>query len=280
MNEIVSTKQPKVASLVLQGKGGVGKTTVTVLLAALMEMYSIPAQAIDADGGRKLAKFFKASRNAAIPCFDIHASAEEIRQDPNLALAYWDPLLKLMSASHTLIDFGANADQAVIEWAAESGIGDILKDDGVQVHIYTPTTAEPAGIAGAIKVLKAGRELFPHANRTLVLNRQAGVFTEYEGKPEMAELERMKNEEGLSIVVLDKCIAEAWIAGEKDFVFPHDIAVLDAAEIARRFTGGDRAKANRSQRALARWTKEADERFGPLIKGDFRQLLNERVGVA
>ena len=128
---------------VMNGKGGVGKSVLTMALTWLYEASWRPLRMIDIDDKAKLAEFAGQDKVLSLR---IGASAEELRADPALAYSYWDQLAAEILEHDTIIDTGANMDRPLLEWARKSELAELLSDSGVSMDLYVPITADPLSV--------------------------------------------------------------------------------------------------------------------------------------
>ncbi len=247
----------KDAHWVMTTKGGVGKTTMALVLLALIEDRGGRPAVVDCDNAAKIAAFLP---DRAVVRLSIGATSQEIQQDPTLATSYWDKLAELMLAGDSLVDFGANVDRAVLEWALQSELGPILAEEGVRLTLWVPTTTDPLGVDSALKVLRAASELFPESRRILVRNAGHGSLSIWEGRPEMVEAA------GLSTHVVDmpRCTSEGWGLFEKAHMPPLRVLAMSPAEIASYFSLNPLA-AQRARKDLAKWMDAMATALAPIV---------------
>jgi len=202
--------------IVANTKGGVGKTTLAVALHGLLERRGLSFSCVDADGRNKLRSII----GDGVTALQAGATAEELRENPDVAYRYWDKIGQAMMAGNALVDLGANVDSHVWAWAGKANLAKYLNQKSVLVRVLVPTTAEPASVAGAIDTLTAVGTVFPSADRTLVLNGAAGGFEAYENTPELESLKAMQAEGQLKIVEMPRCHSGIWRDFEKALISP------------------------------------------------------------
>jgi hypothetical protein len=245
-------------------KGGVGKTTLAMFLANAYGLSGTPVQMIDCDARRKLASFMADSAIEPIS-LDIGASADELRQNPSLAVSYWDRLAELVIDSQgvSIVDLGANVDRMVWGWAEKSRVGDLFTDEGVEMDLFVPMTAEPLAVEGGLELLRESARVFPNARRILVLNRNAGSFDSYEGTAVLADLRKMRKD-GLQVVVMPKCVSEGWVDFERLKLHFGRVLQMSAADLEKA-TGMGRLQSRRALGDLAAWVEELYRNFKGLV---------------
>ena len=245
---------------VMNGKGGVGKSVLTMALAWLYEASWRPLRMIDIDDKAKLAEFAGKDKVLSLR---IGASAEELRADPALAYSYWDQLAAEILENDTIIDTGANIDRPLLEWARKSELAELLSESSVTMDLYVPITADPLSVRGGLDVLETVGEIFPECRRILVLNRIAGQFNAYESTPEFQCVADLRSQ-GLIVLPMAACLSEAWTDFERLKLPPWKVLTMNAAEVARQ-TGLGILAAKRAAGDYASWIKQLQQTFGPLV---------------
>lgn len=245
---------------VMNGKGGVGKSVLTMVLSWLYEASWRPLRLIDIDDKAKLAEFAGHDRVLSLR---IGASAEELRADPSLAYSYWDQLAAEILEHDTAVDTGANMDRHLLEWARKSELAELFAESGVTMDLYVPITADPLSVMGGLDVLETAAEVFPNCRRILVLNRVGGQFNAYESTPEFERVAAMRAH-GLIVLPMETCLSEAWTDFERLKLPPWKVLTMNAAEVSRQ-TGLGILAAKRAAGDYAAWIKQLQQTFGPLV---------------
>lgn len=247
---------------VANGKGGVGKSALMMVLATIYEASGRPLRLIDADDKAKLAEFYGEGRVLSLR---IGADAERLRANPSLAYSYWDQLANEIVDADTGVDIGANMDRHIFDWAAKSELSSVFEEAEVTMDIYVPITADPLAVSGGLEVLKAAEQVFPHSRRVLVLNKKLGPFDAYANSDEFAAIARMR-ERGLYVVEMDCCYSEAWTDFERLKLPPARVLEMDAKTIAAR-TGLGILAARRALGDYAKWVRTLHAALAPLLPG-------------
>lgn len=245
---------------VMNGKGGVGKSLLAMVLAWLYEAMGRPLRLIDVDDKAKLAEF---AGHDKVLSLRIGADAEALRADPSLAYSYWDQLAAEILEQDTAVDLGANMDRHILEWARKSELGELLSESGVTMDIYVPITADPLAVSGGIDVLDMAAEVFPDSRRILVLNRVVGQFNAYEATPEFDRIAELRAR-GLLVLPMDACFSEAWTDFERLKLPPWTVLNMNAPEVARA-TGLGILAAKRAVGDYAAWLDGLRTTFSPLV---------------
>lgn len=245
---------------VINGKGGVGKSILTMVLAWLYQSEGRPLRLIDIDDKAKLAEFMG---HDEVLSLRIGADAEALRANPALAYSYWDQLATEILDQDTAVDLGANMDRHVLDWARKSDLGHIFVENEVSMDIYVPITADPLAVNGGIEVLETVEEIFPASRRILVLNKIAGTFDAYANTMEFNRIASLR-ERGLYVVAMDPCLSEAWTDFERLKLPPTRVLTLDAKTVAEK-TGLGVLASKRAVGDYATWLKNLHQALSPLI---------------
>jgi len=246
---------------VINGKGGVGKSVLMMLLAWQYEAVGRPLRLIDIDDKAKLAEFMGHDNVLSLR---VGANAEALRANPSLAYSYWDQLATEIIERDTGVDLGANMDRPLLEWARKSELGLVLPESDVTMDIFVPVTADPLAVSGGIEALELIGDIFPDARRILVLNKVAGSFDAYASTPEFGRIARMRDE-GLFVVAMEHCLSEAWTDFERLKMSPSRILSMDAKTVSAQ-TGLGILAAKRAVGDYASWLKQFQQALLPLIQ--------------
>jgi hypothetical protein len=217
---------------------------------------------VDCDAKRKLQAFI----GDDVRSLDIGASADELRRDPQLAVSYWDELSEIIVGTEgdSIVDFGANVDRHVWNWARKSSVSDFFEESGVSLDIYVPITAEPLAVEGGIELLRETISVFPNARKILVLNQAVGTFETYAGSGLLSDLNAMKEKNGLKVVIMPRCLSEGWLDFERLRLPFSRIVTMNAEEISD-VTGLSTLKARRALGDIAEWLNEMYNNFKDLV---------------
>lgn len=246
-------------------KGGVGKTTLAIFLANAYLASGATTRLLDCDSRRKLAAFMDSPDNPVLG-LDIGASADEVRQNPSLAISYWDRLAEeiLEGGDVSVVDLGANVDRMVWQWAERSRVSELFKDEQVDMDIFIPVSAEPLAVEGGLQLIEESRKVFPEARRILVLNQVAGSFDSYADTEQMKRLSELKKTDGLKIVVMPRCLSEGWVDFERLRLNFAKVLEMTPQEVEAQ-SGLSRLGARRAIGDLGAWVEKLYENFGALV---------------
>ena len=242
----MSTDNKKLSVWVMNSKGGVGKTTLSVALADQFLLAGRPLSMLEIDTRKRLSSFMGTDN---VISFDGAPPIAEIRRNPNLILRHYDPIISAIEAGDTLIDLGANEDPAFLEYCKLSRLEEDLEDMDVEVMAFVPTVAETESIKGAMVALDTLKDVVPSSRRVLVMNeRDPGDFEKYLSVGEQNELRA----DGVTIVTMPKIVSEGWEDFQRAKMRFIDIIGMDTAAIQAKFNYV-RPMAKRSRGDVAFW---------------------------
>lgn len=236
----------KISVWVLNSKGGVGKTTLSVAVADLMTLAGREPKLLEIDSRKRLSSFFGSNK---VLSFEGAPPISEIRKNPNLVLGHYDPIVEAIEAGDSLLDLGANEDPAFLEYCRLSRLDEDLVEEGIRVIALIPTVAENESVRGALEALRSLHEAMPSAERVLVLNGRDGEgFDRYFSPKDVLEMEGSR----IRIVEMQRIVSEGWEDFQRERMRFLDIVIMEPEEIQRRF-GFARPKAKRSRGDIAAW---------------------------
>lgn len=231
---------------VLNSKGGVGKTTLSVAVVDLMEISGRIPYLLEIDTRKRLSSFMG---EGVVRSFNGGPPISEIRKNPNLVLGHYDPIVESMENGDTLLDLGANEDPAFLEYARLSRLDEDLVSMGIRVVVLVPTVAENESVRGAIEGLASIQRAVPSAKRVLVLNERDGDnFDNYISKSERSSL----LSDDIQIVAMPRIISEGWEAFQRERCRFVEIIGMEVDNIQHKF-GFSRPMAKRARGDIAAW---------------------------
>ena len=121
---------------ILQGKGGVGKSTIAVLLAQYLKDKGVDFQGVDTDPVNQSFSGFKA----------LNAKHLHVLDQGTVNQRRFDALIEeiITSKSDYVIDNGASSFIPLSSYISENKTFDTLKEHGAQVYLHTPVVAGAA----------------------------------------------------------------------------------------------------------------------------------------
>ncbi len=159
-----------VVHMVLQGKGGVGKSMISVLLYQALQHLGKEVHGIDTDPVNATLAGFK----------ELAVTRLDIMRDDNIDVRNFDALIEqifdLPKDTHVVIDNGAAAFVAFGGYLKENEVISLLQDNGHIVYLHTVITGSQALIdtTQGLKVLASG---FPSVPLVVWLNQYFGEIS-------------------------------------------------------------------------------------------------------
>jgi hypothetical protein len=236
----------KISVWILNSKGGVGKTTLSVAVADLMDLAGRTPRFLEIDSRKRLSSFIGQEK---VLSFEGAPPIAEIRKNPNLVLGHYDPIVEAIEAGDSLLDLGANEDPAFLEYCRLSRLDEDLVDEGVRVIALVPTVAENESVRGALEALHNLHEAMPSAERVLVLNARDGEnFDRYFSPKQILEMEGSR----IRMIEMQRIVSEGWEDFQRERLRFLNVVGMESEEIQRRF-GFARPKAKRARGDVAAW---------------------------
>lgn len=245
--------------IIVQGKGGVGKTVTAQLLVTASDASGVPRTLLEFDTKQKLRHFYP----DRVTSYMAGADIDEIQRNPTAAISYFDPAAEALAEGGALIDLGANVDVPFFSWMRKSEVADVLAETGATVRWWIVCTAEPGGFDGVSFALDQIAALMPSSERVVVLNEEKGKFGSY-GAEQAALKKRKQAGENIQLVRLDKCVSEAWIDVEKAGIPLGDAVLMEPAEYVSRF-GLKLLPARRARGAIAAFVQDHRAAWAGLV---------------
>lgn len=146
------THEPKQCHIVLQGKGGCGKSFISILLSQVLSAANgHVVLGIDTDPVNQTLNSFKGIHTRALNLMDPHTNAIESRK--------FDEMMDWIVEhdGDVVIDNGASSFVPVTGYIAESGALSFLEMNGIQSVIHVPVVgglAQDDTIIGLISIIK------------------------------------------------------------------------------------------------------------------------------
>jgi hypothetical protein len=164
---------------VLQGKGGVGKTVVALLLSQFIAERGEPVVCVDTDP-------VNASLSSLSPMSPERVSIFAGKKVDTRSLDVFTEKL-LTDDAHFVVDNGASSFVPVSQYLIENDVADMMVEAGRQPVVHTVITGGPA-MLDTMKGLASVLQDFPSSVRVVVwLNEYFGPIINANGKP-FAEL--------------------------------------------------------------------------------------------
>ncbi|MGQ3048282.1 MAG: nucleotide-binding protein [Niveispirillum sp.] len=164
--------------MVLSGKGGVGKTLLSLLLADLFDLNGIPLDIVQVDDQRRL----ELSLGRDVTSIDI-ALLRKARKNPNILTTAFAPLYRQIEAMpisgrSLLIDIGATQQHLLLDYAELTELNEDFIEFSISLQVFIPVVTDPESIDQAIRQIKLVERVLPSAKLCVVLNERDGRFSE------------------------------------------------------------------------------------------------------
>ena len=149
--------------IIAQGKGGVGKTIISAMLAHYFKDKGLPVTCIDTDAVNQTFSLYKSLKPQNINLF----------QEEQVDAAAFDSVIEQMvtTENNFVVDNGASSFVPLAEYITENQIIDLLNDHGKVVYFHIPVTGGPAqldtlsGMRGLISSLSQNANFVIWENR-------------------------------------------------------------------------------------------------------------------
>ncbi|WP_165067900.1 conjugal transfer protein TraL [Desulfovibrio sp. ZJ200] len=152
---------------ILQGKGGVGKSMIGIMLCQALRHFGKEVSAYDADPINSTLTSFR----------EINATPVQLMNDGNIDSrnfdALFDALLCAPQESHVIVDNGASSSIALSAYLLENDILQLLEEQGHLVFFHTVITGGLA-LADTLKGLSGLATAFPASPIVVWLNPYFG----------------------------------------------------------------------------------------------------------
>ncbi len=166
---------PKKLHFVLQGKGGVGKTVVALLLSQYVEEKSEPVICVDTDPVNASLSSLSSMNPERVSIF----AGKKV--DTHSLDLFTEKLLT--DDAHFVVDNGASSFVPVSKYLIENDVAAMMVDAGRQPVVHTVVTGGP-GMLDTMKGLASILEDFPASVRVVVwLNEYFGPIVNANGRP-------------------------------------------------------------------------------------------------
>ena len=139
----------KTVHFILQGKGGVGKSTVAILLAQYLQSKGVNLKCVDTD---PVNQSFSATKA-------LKAKHLEIIEDGTVNQRYFDGLIEeiISGNSDYIIDNGASSFIPLANYIKENDVFELLAEHGATVYLHTPVVGGAAmkdSLSGMVALAK------------------------------------------------------------------------------------------------------------------------------
>lgn len=148
---------------ILQGKGGVGKTLISSLLAQYFKENSLPLQCLNTDSVNNSFQKFKS----------LNVQSVDILKDQMVEPSEFDQVIEkiITTDDHFIIDNGASSFVPIAKYLSRNEIVDLLNEHGKVVYFHVPIAGGPAqeetltGFHGLLSQFKTNANFIVWENR-------------------------------------------------------------------------------------------------------------------
>jgi len=173
----VNRKIRRFLAMTASKKGGVGKSTVALLIADAAKLNGIELTVIQVDDQNRLEQTIKQS------VITIRIPFREARKNPALLSQVFDPVfaaIESMAAGgpSVLIDLGPTEVDYFVEWAKLVELDQDLLEFGIEGIVVVPAVAEPEALRQAGRTLSLFARALPSMRRVFMENARDGAFAE------------------------------------------------------------------------------------------------------
>lgn len=245
--------------------GGQGKSTCAQAAAAAFRLAGAPrklasADTIEAGGLSKLGKIFRGQ----VVELGTGAKLADLKANRNLAFAHFDSFGRTLIEGGYIVDIGANVSGPIWEWAVSRQVAKVLRSRNAPLpKLVVPMRAEAQAVEGALDLLErsiALQDIFPFADRILVLNEAGGDFGNYGSSSDFQRLQALKEQSGLKIARMRVCASEVWPIMEREYRPILDLAMMSPEQYETEFHM-DAFSASGAHHDLVSWLSETLEEF-------------------
>jgi hypothetical protein len=252
---------------VLSGKGGVGKTLLSLLISDLYDLNDRPLDIIQIDDQNRLAKSL--ARN--VVTIDI-ALLKKARKDPGALMRAFGPFYDLIAAMgkdgrSLLIDIGATQQHLLLDYAALTELNDDLIEFSTNARAFIPIVADPESIEQGLRQITALRRTLPSVSPCIVLNERDGTFDEISSSSVAGELYQTQLKPLLDIIpsiTMPRIEAGSWSYFERQHCRLIDVVGFDVAT-AMAVSGLSRPEAKLARGDVAAWVQSMESELRPLF---------------
>ena len=160
--------------VVASGKGGIGKSLLSLAIADLFELNDRPLRLYQLDDQQRLEK----AVGQSVVSLDIQ-TLKLARRDPTAITKVFDPLYRgieelARSADTLLLDVGATQIGNLVDYAGLIDLEEDLHLFGLTGYVFVPAVAEPESLRQACRAIQQFRSTLPSLTPVFVENLRDG----------------------------------------------------------------------------------------------------------
>ena len=261
-----STQHPLFIT-VFSGKGGVGKTLLSLLISDLFDLNDWPLDIIQIDDQNRLARSL--ARN--VVTIDI-ALLKKARKDTSALMrafgVFYDLIATMDNDGRSLLmDIGATQQHLLLDYAALTELNDDLVEFGTDARAFIPVVADPESIEQGLRQITALQRTLPLVSPCIVLNERDGKFDAISRSSVAGELYQTQLKPLLTkipSITMPKIEAGSWGYFERQHCRLIDVVGFDVAT-AMAVSGLSRPEAKLARGDVAAWVQAMEDELRPLF---------------
>lgn len=172
-------------AILVNGKGGVGKTTLATLIADLWTLVGQAYRPFQVDDQRRLEAMLGAQVGTIVPDFEAAMRHPRALTGP-FAPVYAALCEARATGYHVLLDAGANRVELTAMWTRKAELQEDLTTWGVRPVVMVPATVEAEALRQAVIALRTFAEALPEASLVFVENQRDGRLIDLKPRSEAA----------------------------------------------------------------------------------------------
>lgn len=263
---------PKYASntniiIVASGKGGIGKSLLSLAIADLFSLNELPLQLYQLDDQQRLEKAIGQS----VVSLDIQ-TLKLARRDPTAITKVFDPLYRGIEAlqdSNTtiLLDVGATQIGNLIDYAGLIDLQEDLELFGLGGMVLIPTVAEPESLRQSCRAIDQFTATLPSLAPVFVENLRDGPLSQLSSASQAGQLytnellPRLRDTPRLTMPLIE---AGSWRSFEQNHCRLIDVGSMDIPAIMA-MTGLSRPEAKLARGDVLAFFAQMEEQLSTIL---------------
>ncbi len=253
----------KKCTIVGSNKGGVGKSTISLMQTMIYDNAGFPLKLVEIDNERKLSALL--GDRVDLP-LDAFIKISDASRDRHASESYYNKVYGMMTETDSLIDFGANVTNTFFDWFTQCEMGYFAAEDNISFRFVACASPDEQAITAAISAVeKAEAALGPTAEYFVVLNDIYGQsgFAPYYENPKYKALLELEERGRIKILKINYCDSLLFEHGKAMHLTPMEI-IARAEEVAAKI-GLDPIATRVHRLKLMRWMAETQKAIDPLL---------------
>lgn len=220
--------------VVASGKGGIGKSLLSLAIADLFDLNTQPLQLFQIDDQQRLEK----AVGKSVTSLDIN-TLKRARRDPTAITKVFDPLYAGIEAlsgtgNTLLLDVGATQIGNLIDYAGLVDLEEDLQLFGLGGYVFIPAVAEPESLRQAARAIRQFQETLPSLTPIFVENLRDGHLSELSTASQAGQIfagELAPLLRDISTVTMPLIEAGSWRAFEQNHCRLIDVGTMDVPDV-------------------------------------------------